>query len=158
MYICLSFEFSERQKLSSLANNGEPRIAGGQEMTYGGSLERHLKHVGLEHADGPALAITEWATLAQDRAGWRMRVTKPPSISINSTCGSPGVKTGCRWRTSSDSSSNALLKPSSAMPSSTPRPSCNNNFVVASYLDDEKEVSALKYLGPASQCRWRLQK
>mmetsp|Transcript_61624 Transcript_61624/g.116039 ORF Transcript_61624/g.116039 Transcript_61624/m.116039 type:complete len:112 (-) Transcript_61624:343-678(-) len=57
---------------------GEPRIAGGQEMTYGRSLERHLKHVGLQHADGSALAFTEWATLAQDRAGWRMRVTKPP--------------------------------------------------------------------------------
>ena len=38
---------------------GEPRIAGGQEMTYGRSLERHLKHVGLEHADSLALAITE---------------------------------------------------------------------------------------------------
>jgi hypothetical protein len=48
---------------------GEPRIAGGQEMTYGRSLERHLKHVGLAHANGSALAFTEWATLAQDRAG-----------------------------------------------------------------------------------------
>jgi len=57
---------------------GEPRIAGGQEMTYGRSLERHLKHVGLAHADGSALAFTEWATLAQDRAGWRTLVTKPP--------------------------------------------------------------------------------
>ena len=57
---------------------GKPRIAGGQEMTYGRSLERHLKHVGLAHADGSALAFTEWATLAQDRTGWRMRVTKPP--------------------------------------------------------------------------------
>ena len=47
---------------------GEPRIAGGQEMTYGRSLERHLKYVGLAHADGSALAFTEWATLAQDRA------------------------------------------------------------------------------------------
>ena len=57
---------------------GKPRIAGGQEMTYGRSLERHLKHVGLAHADSSVLAFTEWDTLAQDRAGWRMRVTKPP--------------------------------------------------------------------------------
>ena len=49
---------------------GEPRIAGGQEMTYGRSLGRHLKHAGLEHADGSALAFTEWATLAQDRTGF----------------------------------------------------------------------------------------
>jgi hypothetical protein len=57
---------------------GKPRIAGGQDMTYGRSLQRHLKHVGLEHADGSALAFTEWATLAQDRAGWRTLVTKLP--------------------------------------------------------------------------------
>jgi hypothetical protein len=47
-------------------------------MTYGRSLERHLKNIGLEHADGLALAFTEWATLAQDRAGWRTLVTKHP--------------------------------------------------------------------------------
>jgi hypothetical protein len=47
-------------------------------MTYGRSLERHLKDVGLEHADGLAPAFTEWATLAQDRAGRRTLVTKPP--------------------------------------------------------------------------------
>ena len=47
----------------------EPRIAGGQEMTYGRSLERHLKHFGQARTDGSALAFTEWATLAQDRAG-----------------------------------------------------------------------------------------
>jgi hypothetical protein len=47
-------------------------------MTYGRSLERHLKDVGLEHADGLALAFTEWATLAQDRTGWRTLVTKLP--------------------------------------------------------------------------------
>ena len=41
----------------------EPRIAGGQEMTYGRSLQRHLAHFNL-----PA-AFTEWAPLAQDRAG-----------------------------------------------------------------------------------------
>jgi hypothetical protein len=57
---------------------GKPRIAGGQEMTYARSLERHVKHVGLEHADGSALAFTEWATLVQDRVGWRTLVTKPP--------------------------------------------------------------------------------
>jgi len=44
----------------------EPRIAGGQEMTYGRSLERHLKYFGLVDA------------LAQDRAGWLKLVTKAP--------------------------------------------------------------------------------
>ena len=44
-------------------------------MTYGRSLQRHLKHAGLAHAGGSALAFTEWATLAQDRAGWRTLVT-----------------------------------------------------------------------------------
>ena len=37
---------------------GEPRIAGRQEMFYGRSLERHLKHFGLAHVDGSALAFT----------------------------------------------------------------------------------------------------
>ena len=50
----------------------EPRVAGGQEMTYGRSLQRHLAHFNL-----PA-AFTEWAPLAQDRAGWRKLVTQPP--------------------------------------------------------------------------------
>ena len=48
----------------------EPRVAGGQEMTYGRSLQRHLAHFNL-----PA-AFTEWAPLAQDRAGWRKLVTR----------------------------------------------------------------------------------
>ena len=50
----------------------EPRVAGGQEMTYGRSLQRHLAHFNL-----PAV-FTDWAPLAQDRAGWRKLVTKPP--------------------------------------------------------------------------------
>ena len=50
----------------------EPRVAGGQEMTYGRSLQRHLAHFKLP-AD-----FTEWAPLAQDRAGWRKLVTEPP--------------------------------------------------------------------------------
>ncbi len=51
----------------------EPRLAGGQEMTYGRSLQRHLAHFNL-----PA-AFTEWALLvAQDRAGWRKLATEPP--------------------------------------------------------------------------------
>ena len=49
-----------------------PRVAGGQEMTYGRSLQRHLAHFNL-----PA-AFMEWAPLAQDRAGWRKLVTEPP--------------------------------------------------------------------------------
>ena len=45
-----------------------PRVAGGQEMTYGRSLERYLKHFGQVRADGSAPAFNEWFTLAQDRA------------------------------------------------------------------------------------------
>ena len=41
-------------------------------MTYGRSLQRHLAHFNL-----PA-AFTEWAPLAQDRAGWHKLVTEPP--------------------------------------------------------------------------------
>jgi len=41
-------------------------------------LERHLKHFGILDADGAPLAFTDWAPLAQDRAGWRKLVTKPP--------------------------------------------------------------------------------
>ena len=37
----------------------EPRIAGGQEMTYGRSLERYIKHFGQARADGSAPAFTE---------------------------------------------------------------------------------------------------
>jgi len=50
----------------------EPRVAGGQEMTYGRSLQRHLYHFGLP------TVFTEWAHLAQDRAGWHKPVTTPP--------------------------------------------------------------------------------
>jgi hypothetical protein len=37
----------------------EPRIAGGQEMTYGRSLGCYLKHFGQERASGPAPAFAE---------------------------------------------------------------------------------------------------
>ena len=37
----------------------EPRIAGGQEMTYGRSLERHLKYFDIAGEDGSALAFSE---------------------------------------------------------------------------------------------------
>ena len=50
----------------------EPRVAGGQEMTYGRSLQRHLADFNLP------MAFTEWAPLAQDRAGWHKPVTEPP--------------------------------------------------------------------------------
>ena len=50
----------------------EPRVAGGQEMTYGRSLQRHLNHFGL------STVLTEWEHLAQDRAGWNKLVTTPP--------------------------------------------------------------------------------
>ena len=41
-------------------------------MNYGRSLARHLKRFDLP------LAFVEWATLAQDLAAWRQRVTQPP--------------------------------------------------------------------------------
>ena len=50
----------------------KPRVTGGQEMTYGRSLQRHLAYFNL-----PA-AFTEWAPLSQDHAGWRKLVTNPP--------------------------------------------------------------------------------
>ena len=50
----------------------EPRVAGGQEMINGRLLQRHLAHFIL------AAAFTEWAPLAQDRAGWRKLMAKPP--------------------------------------------------------------------------------
>jgi hypothetical protein len=37
----------------------EPRVAGGQEMTYGRSLERHLALFGILDADGAPLAFTD---------------------------------------------------------------------------------------------------
>lgn len=49
-----------------------PRVFGGQEMTYGRSLERHLQQFDLP------TKFTEWATLAQDRGAWHKLVTKPP--------------------------------------------------------------------------------
>jgi hypothetical protein len=50
----------------------EPRIAGGQEMTYGRSLERHLKYFGLvdDGDGGKAITLSEWAAQAKDLAGW----------------------------------------------------------------------------------------
>ena len=47
-------------------------------MTFGRSLERHLQYFEHIDADGTGLAFTEWAQLAQDRAGWYKLVTKPP--------------------------------------------------------------------------------
>jgi hypothetical protein len=46
-----------------------PRIAGGQNMAYGRSLQRYLKHFGLARANGSALAFSDWITLVQDCAG-----------------------------------------------------------------------------------------
>ena len=48
----------------------EPRPACGQEMSYGRSLERWLKLLGL------LPRYTEWATLAQDRAEWARLITR----------------------------------------------------------------------------------
>ena len=47
-------------------------------MTYGRSLERHLKYFGLVDDSGNAISFSEWATLAQDRAGWLKIATKVP--------------------------------------------------------------------------------
>ena len=41
-------------------------------MTYGRSLQRHLYHFGLP------TSFTEWAHLAQNRAGWHKLVITPP--------------------------------------------------------------------------------
>ena len=41
-------------------------------MTYDRSLQRHLAHFDLP------TAFIEWASLAQDRAGWQKLVTEPP--------------------------------------------------------------------------------
>ena len=49
-----------------------PRVTGGQEMTYGRSLERHLLRFDLP------TNFTEWANLAQDRNSWHELATKPP--------------------------------------------------------------------------------
>ena len=56
----------------------ERRIAGGQEMAYGRSLERHLKYFGLVDDGGKAITCSEWETLAQDRTGWLKLVTEAP--------------------------------------------------------------------------------
>ena len=41
-------------------------------------ISRHLKHFGLVDDGGKAITFSEWATLAQDRAGWLKLVTKVP--------------------------------------------------------------------------------
>ena len=75
-------------------------------MTYGRSLERHLKYFGLVDDGGKAITFSEWATLAQDRAGWlksslRMRL----SALENRSCGHLGAtpeshqrRSGASWR------------------------------------------------------------
>ena len=49
----------------------EPRVAGGQEMAFGRSLQRHLNDFDLP------TVFTEWENLAQDHAGWHKPVTEP---------------------------------------------------------------------------------
>ena len=49
----------------------KPRVASGQEMTYGRSLQRHLNHFDLP------TVFTEWEHLAQDSAEWQKLVTTP---------------------------------------------------------------------------------
>ena len=41
-------------------------------------FSRHPKHFGLVDDVGKAITLSEWATLAQDRAGWLKIVTKVP--------------------------------------------------------------------------------
>jgi len=42
----------------------EQRIAGDQEMTYGRSLERHLKYFGLVDDGGKAITFSPWRRMA----------------------------------------------------------------------------------------------
>ena len=58
----------------------EPRVAGGQGMTYDRSLQSHLTHFNLP------TAFTDWAPLVQDRAGWHKLVTEPPSNLVSPSC------------------------------------------------------------------------
>ena len=77
---------SRLQKRLMLLWVQELRIAGGQEMTFGRSLERHLQFSGLTSADGTALAFIKWAHLAQDRAGWYKLVNKAPLRTRQAFC------------------------------------------------------------------------
>jgi hypothetical protein len=62
-------------------------------MTYGRSLERHLKYFGLVDDGGKAITFSEWATLAQDRAGWLKLATKAPFGIGNSQLRPPRCNT-----------------------------------------------------------------
>ena len=72
----------------------EPRIAGGQEMTHGRSLERHLKYFGLVDDGGKVITFSEWATLAQDRAGWLKRTRTRTNTNPNGTEASAAGRSG----------------------------------------------------------------
>ena len=50
----------------------EPRVTGGQELSYGRSLGRYLKRFDLPPD------YTAGAPIAQNRDDWRRRVTQPP--------------------------------------------------------------------------------
>ena len=73
-------------------------------MTYGRSLQRHLAHFNLP------TAFTEWAPLAQDRAGWRKLVTKPPFTLGKPFVRQPRGDTRVTRRTSSDLLKSARLR------------------------------------------------
>ena len=72
----------------------EPRIEGGQQLTFGRSLERHLNYFGLVDDSGKAVTISEWATLAQDSAGWLKLVTKMPFDTGKPQLRPPSATTG----------------------------------------------------------------
>jgi hypothetical protein len=59
----------------------EPRIAGGQEMTYGRSLERHLKYFGLMDDGGKAITFS---------AGWSSSRKRLATMG-NYSCGHLGT-------------------------------------------------------------------
>ena len=80
MMMMMTFEKLQNSATFWKSGTPEPRVAGGQEMTYGRSLQRHLAHFNLP------TAFTEWAPLAQDRAGWHKLVTKPPSNLVSPSC------------------------------------------------------------------------
>jgi len=67
-------------------------------MTYGRSLELHLKYFGLVDDGGKAITFSEWATLAQDRLLAQNRHEN--STLANRSYGRPGATSGSRQRRS----------------------------------------------------------
>ena len=69
-------------------SNSDMEVAGGQKMTCGRSFQRHLKQFDLP------TEFTEWARLAQNRAGWHKLVTTPPFAMASPSSGNRGATPG----------------------------------------------------------------